>query len=156
VAARRFRDLYGIGPFLVGYGIQPGNPVYRGRPAPEPVVIDVALAQAGELVIELIAQQSAGPSAFRDMYPDGGPGLHHVAAWSADYAKDLQALVDEGLEVAMETQGRGDYRMCFVDARRELGHMIELYPDHPSLRALYARIRGLADTWDGRELLLPL
>jgi hypothetical protein len=47
VAARNFRDLYGIGPFLVGYGLEPGDPVYRGRPAPEPIVIDVALAQAG-------------------------------------------------------------------------------------------------------------
>ena len=156
VAARHFHDLYGIGPFLVGRGIEMRDAVYRGKPATEPIVLDVALAQAGEITIELMAQQTAAPSAFRDMYPDGGPGLHHVATWSQDWAKDRQAFLDAGLEVAMETLGRGDYRICFIDARPTLGHMIELYPDHRDLRTLYGRIRETAANWDGRELIIPL
>lgn len=155
-AAQRFHDLYGIGPFLVGRGIEMRDAVYRGQPATEPIVLDVALAQAGEITIELMAQQTDAPSAFRDMFPDGGPGLHHVATWSQDWAKERQAFIDAGLEVAMESLGRGDYRISFIDARPALGHMIELYPDHRDLRTLYARIRDQAANWNGLELLIPL
>lgn len=155
-AAQRFHELYGIGPFLVGRGIEMREAVYRGKQVTEPIIIDVALAQAGEISIELIAQVSGAPSAFRDMYPDGGPGLHHVATWARDWEQERQAYLDAGLEIAMESLGRGDYTISFIDARPALGHMIELYPDHRDLRALYRRIRDQATRWDGRELLLPL
>jgi Glyoxalase/Bleomycin resistance protein/Dioxygenase superfamily len=154
--AQRFHELYGTGPFLVGRGIEMREAVYRGKPVTEPIIIDVALAQAGEISLELITQVSGAPSAFRDMFPDGGPGLHHVATWARDWEAERQAYLDAGLEIAMESLGRGDYTISFIDARPALGHMIELYPDHQDLRRLYGRIRDLATTWDGRELLLPL
>jgi hypothetical protein len=155
-AAGQFNALYGIGPFLFGPGLEMGGAVYRGRPASEPIIIDVGLAQAGDITIELISQRSGAPSAFRDMAPDGGPVLHHVAYWSSDPQGDAQAFTDAGLEVAMASRGRGNYWISFVDARPALGHMIEIYPDHPDLRALYSRIRQSAATWDGRDLLIPL
>ena len=65
-------------------------------------------------------------------------------------------LFGPGLEIAMASRGRGDYWISFVDARPALGHMVEIYPDHPGLRALYERIRQSAANWDGQDLLIPL
>lgn len=155
-ACRQFHDLYRIGPFFRLDNLELREVVYRGRPASDRIVIDVAFAQSGEILIELIAQSSPGPSAFRDVYAEGEQGLHHVATWSSDYVAERQAFVDAGCEIAMELSGRGDYQMCFIDARPILGHMIELYPDHPDLRRLYTEVRERTPGWDGGELILPL
>lgn len=156
LACLRMHDVYGIGPFLqiprhtmVGVDLS-------GVPATEPIEIEVAFTQAGELNIELIYQHSNGPSAFRDSVPAGASGLHHVATFAADYHAARQAYLDRGYEVVMEMSGFGDYQICYVDTRPTLGHMLELYPDNAHLRNLYATIRERCVAWDGRELFEPL
>jgi hypothetical protein len=156
-ACHRMHELYRIAPFFRMQTYEMRDVVYRGRPAPEPVVIEAAFAQCGDIVIELIEQTSPGPSAYRDMFGPGEHGLHHVATWTDDYAAERQAFIDAGYEIAMEMPGRsGRYEICYVDARPALGHMIELYPDHPILLDAYASIRERTRAWDGRDLIEPL
>jgi hypothetical protein len=153
---RRLHELYRIGPFLRIGRHELRDAFYRGQPAPEPVVIEAAFAQSGELSIEVIQQLSPGPSAFRDMFGPGEHGLHHVATWATDWNAERAAFIAAGYEIAMESAGRGDYRICYVDARPTLGHMIELYPDHPDLRAVYRRVAEATAAWDGVELFQPM
>lgn len=155
-ACRKFHELYGIGPFFRSATHALPNVKYQGSPVAEPVVIDVAFAQSGEMNIELLAQPSPGPSAFRDMYAEGEQGLHHVATFASDYDADRQAFVDAGYEEVMDLLLGDDCRICFIDARPTLGHMIELYTDHPLLRQLYAFVRDESERWDGKELIQPL
>ena len=154
-ACQTFRELYGIGPFFRSPTHALPNVRYRGSPT-EPVVIDVAFAQSGDMNIELVAQISPGPSAFREMYAEGEQGLHHVAVFASDYAADHQALIDAGHEEVMDLRRGDDCRICFIDARPTLGHMIELYTDHPLLRHLYAFVRKETERWNGKDLILPL
>jgi hypothetical protein len=155
-ACRRFSDTLGIGPFFRGERHPMRDVRYRGRPAPEPVVIEIALAQAGDVQIELIQQHSPGPSAYRDVFAKGEEGLHHVAVFAGDYAGCRQSLVDAGFEVAMDIAGLGDYEICYVDTTAAFGHMLEIYPEHPALRRLYAFVRAAAEQWDGRDPIRPL
>jgi hypothetical protein len=51
----------------------------------------------------------------------------------------------------------GDVRISYVDTRGLLGHMVEVYTDHPSLRKVHAHVRAGAQDWDGKtDLTRPL
>jgi hypothetical protein len=65
----------GVGPFFVLERAYP-QALYRGTPVP--LSFRAALAQAGDIQIELIEQTSDGPSAYRDMVPAGATGFHHM------------------------------------------------------------------------------
>ncbi len=154
-ACRRFSDLYGIGPFVGGgTGGTLDDHVYRGTPA-APVHLRVAFAQSGDMNIELMEILSDGPSAMHDMFAKGETGFHHVAVFSDDYEADRDRLVALGMPVASEFTIFGGLRVCYIDARSTLGHMIELYPEAEALRGLYRRAREAAADWDGQQTLIP-
>jgi hypothetical protein len=147
-SCRRLHRLLGIGPFLGGGVLRLTDHRYRGHPA-EPVELRAVFAQSGDLVIELIQLLSTGPSAFRDMYAPGEEGLHHVAIIAGDYEAERDALVGLGYPIASEFRTSAGVSVAFADTRAELGHMLELYPDHPTVCEPYARTRAAAEAWDG-------
>jgi hypothetical protein len=149
----QMNTLYGIGPFVGGTELVLGNHRYRGAPA-EPIRLRVAFAQAGDLNIELVQLVSEGPDAFRDVYPEGGEGFHHVAIFSADVADTLDRFAGQGFAVASAITAPWGGEISFVDARSKLGHMIEVYPEHERIRSLYSVVRQAALDWDGRELIV--
>jgi len=153
-ACRQFAELYGIGPFVGGGEGVLEDHMYRGRPSP-PVRLKAAFVQSGDLNIELVEVLSDGPSAFHDMFPNGETGFHHVAIFSDDYEAERDRLIGLGMPVASEFTILGDLRLSYIDARATLGHMIELYPEAETLRALYRRTRQAAEGWDGKQLFVP-
>jgi len=153
-ACREFNALYGIGPFVGGVEDTLDNHVYRGRPAP-PVRLKVVFVQSGDLNIELAQIISDGPSAFHDMFADGGQGLHHVAVFADDYEAARDGYVARGMPVASEFTVPFGAQICYIDAREQLGHMIELYPENAIIRGMYEQARVAAQGWDGRQLIVP-
>jgi hypothetical protein len=153
-ACDRFHRLYGIGPFVGGgEGVLDGH-VYRGDAA-DPIRMRGVFVQSGELNIELIQLLSDAPSAFHDMFPNGGEGLHHVATFCADYDATRARWVAAGCAVASEFVTGFGARICYIDARATHGHMIELYPEDPVIRRMYEQARTAATGWDGRRLIVP-
>lgn len=153
---RQFNEAMGIGPWYRPGSHPLSNVTYRGQAA-APVVVDIALAWSGELNIELIEQQSEVPSSYREMFAPGEGGLHHVAVWATDYAAEVAALDAAGFPISMEMNPWGDVRISYVDTRGLLGHMVEVYTDHPSLRKVHAHVRARAQDWDGKtDLTRPL
>lgn len=147
-ACRRFYEMYGVGPFLKRPPATRSGHFYRGEPA-DPLEISVAFVQSGDLNIEFIQEHSTGPSAFNDLYSKGREGFHHVAVFCKDYEAERDAFATAGYPVASEFLANADCQVCYVDTSPVLGHMIELYPDHPMIRDLYARTREAAAEWDG-------
>ena len=150
----RFHRLFGVGPFVGGGEGVLTDHVYRGVPA-EPIRIRGVFVQSGTLNIELIELVSNAPSAFHDMF--GGErreGLHHSAVFAADYEGAKQRFVAQGFPVASEFSFSGR-RICYVDARPLLGHMIEIYPDMPLIRGMYAQARDAAQARPGELAILP-
>lgn len=153
-ACDRFHRLFGVGPFVGGGEGVLTDHVYRGQPA-ESIRIRGVFVQSGELNIELIELVSDAPSAFHDMFGgDGKEGLHHSAVFAADYDTAKQRFVDQGYPVASEFSFSGR-RICYVDTRPLLGQMIEIYPDLPLIRAMYAQAREAAQARPGELALLP-
>jgi hypothetical protein len=153
-ACRQMHQLYGIGPFVGGQPAELRAHAYRGQPAPA-IRFRSVFVQSGELNVELVQVLSPGPSAFHDMFGADQQGLHHVAVFCTDYARERDAFVQAGYPVASEFTAGVGAQICYVDTRPVLGHMIELYPEHPAIRAKYQQARDAAAHWDGQTLIIP-
>ena len=81
-AIERWHATTGIGPFFLRRHIPLANVCYRGEPSK--LEIGAAMAQSGDMQIELIQQHCDTPSAFRDMFRRTEEGLHHVAIAPSD------------------------------------------------------------------------
>lgn len=151
----QFHRLYGIGPFVGGATMQLTQHVYRGQPAPS-IALRAAFAQAGDINIELVELVSRAPNPFRDMFPDGTEGFHHVAMFCDDFVATCKHFAAMGYPLVSEACLLPGIRVGFVDARKAIGHMIELYPENETIRAVFRKIRDAADSWDGKNLIIPL
>lgn len=153
-ACARLHRLYGMGPFVGGGEGVLDRHLYRGEPAP-PIRIRGVFVQSGDLNVELVQLVSKTPSAFHDMFADGGEGLHHTAMFCANYKATRDAWVAAGYPIASEFETGFGAQICYVDARRDHGHMVELYPENPVIRSMYREAREAAARWDGDELIVP-
>ncbi len=152
-AARRFSRIYGCGPFLMNRHIKLGDPRYRGQPMATD--FSTALAQAGEVQIELIVQHDETPSVYRDLHAAGSEGFHHIAVIVPDVALEVERYRALGFEVGFS--GRfGTAEFAYIDTSPAIGHMIEILPDVPMLRGFFGMVRRAGEDWDGSEVIREL
>lgn len=156
-AAHRHTALFGSGPFFVADHIALGTCRYRGRQA----ALDhsSAYGQWGGVMIEFVQQNDAGPSVFRDLYPEGSgrEGLHHVAIFVDAVAPAIARFAAAGFAEAMYAETvQGGLAFAMVDATATYGHMIELYAPTPGLVDFYAMVADAAHGFDGDDPLRPI
>ena len=152
-AAHRFHLLYGCGPFLMNRHIKLGDPRYRGLPVRTD--FSTALAQAGDVQIELIVQHDDTPSVYRDLHPAGSEGFHHVAMIVPDVAQEVERYRTLGFETALA--GRfGNAEFAYIDTVSAIGHMTEILPDNAMLRGFFGMVRRAAEEWDGTDIIREL
>lgn len=144
-AARRWHATTGIGPFLVNRDLKLDEPRYRGQPSR--TRFSTAVAQHGDVQIELVEQLDDSASAYRDTVAAGTTGFHHIAFIAADFAADLAHYTDQGFAVAADGLF-GPMRYAYVDTSATLGHMVEIVEDKPGIRAFFAAVRKAAERWD--------
>jgi hypothetical protein len=145
---RHWLSTTGIGPFFVVAHSKVERITYRGEPA----VLDMSagLAQAGPIQIELIQQHNDGPSAYRDMYPKGREGFHHLCTMTTSFDADIDRY--RTLGCAAVTQGAfGDMRFAYVDTRATLGHMTEIIEDRDSIKHMFKVIADASVGWHGED-----
>ena len=148
-AATRVSRAMQCGPFLINRHIQLTDPHHRGRA--QRTDFSLALAQAGEVQIELVEQHDDTPSVYRDAFPSGPPdgmAFHHVAVIVSDVAAETARYNALGFETA--SSGRfGDVDFTYVDTRRAGGFMVELLPDSDTIKRFFGAVRRAAEDWDG-------
>ena len=147
-AAQTWVDTFGIGPFFVLDRPEVGNPLYRGKP--QVCEFSAALAQAGDIHIELIEQHCESPSCYRDLIPAGSEGFHHVAVIVSDYDAEVTRYEKQGFAVA-SSGTFGPLRFCYVDTSPVMMGMVEVLEDLPFIRNYFDRVRNAAIGWDGRN-----
>ncbi|MFA7555614.1 MAG: VOC family protein [Spongiibacteraceae bacterium] len=151
-AAENWIRLTGIGPFFLVEGIELEDQLYRGKATD--VKASFALAQAGDIQIELVCQHNDAPSAYRDTFAAGQQGFHHMALYCQDYDGDLNAYLQQGVEVAFSGSSAGK-RFCYIDTTASLGYMMELIEHSPAQAEFFQRIRAAAVNWQGDNPLRP-
>ena len=80
-----------VGPFF--YIPKVKTDWFRYRGIDSAVEMSIALANSGDLQIELIQQRNDAPSMYLDHLRDHGEGMQHMSYWSNDY----QALYDKAI-----------------------------------------------------------
>ncbi len=136
-AAREWHAILGAGPFILMPGVHLEY-LHRGKPAT--VAASGALGQAGQLQIELIQQNSPGPSLYRDAIPEGAEGLHHMAIIVGDLDAEVRRMEALGITTAAWIE-YGGMRVAHMDTVSHLGFMIELIEESGASDALFEMTR---------------
>jgi hypothetical protein len=147
-AVRRFHRTLGAGPFMFNRHIKLTDPHHRGKPVRTD--FSLAIAQAGEVQIELVEQHDDTPSVYRDMYSSGEEGFHHIAVIVPDVAVEVARYRALGFEVG--SSGRfGEADFAYIDTSPATGHMVEVLPDNETIRRFFGAVRKAAEGWDGAD-----
>lgn len=149
VAALEHHRLFGSGPYYVADHIPLRRAVHRG----EERMLDhsSAYGQCGDVMIEFVQQNNAGPSAFHDLYPEGEArcGMHHVAVFVDDLKTEMRRYEEAGMATALYAEMNDGFAFAMMDASASLGHMIELYEPAPQLTGFYEMVADAARNYDG-------
>jgi hypothetical protein len=146
-------DRFGAGPFFVSRNIKLKSCQHRGVNCD--FVHSSAYGQWGDVMLELVQQDSTGPSPFRDMYAVGEEGFHHTAVFvdSIDAAIDHYARLDIPLATRAIT-AQGSVEFAFLDATKSLGHMLEIYVGSDVLTGFYSMIKDASHQWNDADLFI--
>ena len=149
-AAWAWHRRVGAGPFLVRH--HPPMTGLDGDGREVVLVHTCAYGQWGDLQLELVLLRPGTSPGLADLMPVAATP-HHLTWFAADLTAELGRLAALGWPAVLTARTSSGLRFAFVDARRDLGHLVELYQPHPRLRALYDRVAAAADGWDGSRLL---
>ncbi|MBM7368103.1 VOC family protein [Gordonia hydrophobica] len=141
---------HGIGPWFYAHEVQTDYFTYRGSASP--MRMSVALANSGDVQIELIAPRNDAPSLYRDFLESGREGLQHIAYWTEDYQGLYDEVLSLGYEVGHEGSIGGEQgRFAYLDTEATFGHVIEISDVSGPKGQFFRYIRDVAATWDGSE-----
>ena len=148
-AATAHMATFGSGPFYIADHIPLTLSLHRGQPAE--LDHSSAYGQWGDVMVEFVQQNNDGPSVFRDMYPDGGQGMHHVALIVDDLKAAIQRFEQAGHETGLYAEVAPGVGFAMMDCRATLGHFVELYEPTPQLIAVYDLVRSSAQDFAGTD-----
>jgi hypothetical protein len=149
-AMQKWLDI-GVGPWFYREASPISEFKYRGKPSAFPEM-SIALANSGDMQIELIQQRNGAPSLYKEFLDAGMEGVQHVAYWTDDKFDEWSAYLlahgfAEGHAGRIGTQGRFAY---FV-SKAIPGTVIELSETAGNKGERFRTIRAAAREWDGTE-----
>ena len=151
-AAAGMAARFGAGPFFVNENIRLTWGEHRGRPTN--FVHSSAYGQWGQLMVEFFRQEDASTNTpYRDMFAANEEGLHHTAMMVPDMDEAFRWFESNGMPVVTRCGLRDGHTVdfAFIDARKTLGHMLEIYPASDGVLGFYGRVREAADGWKGED-----
>jgi hypothetical protein len=139
----------GIGPFFRFDNVAYEKPCYRGT-ASGNAEISAAIAQAGDVQIELVCVKDQAPSIWQEGPCAGRAGFHHAAIYCHDYEATLESYERGGSELVFTGLMMG-FRVGWIDAVKSLGFFVELIDANPVADSVFGKFREAARNWDGKN-----
>jgi hypothetical protein len=128
---------------------------HRGQPSD--VEMSVALANSGDLQIELIQQRNDAPSMYKEFLDSGREGLQHVAYWTTDYQAVYDRALSLGYTVGHEGQIGGEQgRFAYFDTEAHPGTVIEISDISGPKGPFFQHVREASVGWDGSDPIRQL
>ena len=146
-AARQWARAFGIGPFHVLPVTEQQLTVGDAETA---LSIQVGVAQAGPVQIELIQQHCDTPSIYRDWSRNGTSAFHQVATVTEAYDAKKSHFESLGFEVVAESAG-GPFRIAYVDTSQAFGFYTEVVESTPGFLQQLDAVSRTCATWDGTD-----
>lgn len=149
-------NVMGVGPWFFVERVQLDNFSYKGEPSP--LEMSVALANSGDLQIELIKQTNDAPSMYLDFLAAGHEGLQHVSYWTNEYQALYDKALSLGYTVGQEGQIGGEQgRFAYFDTQQDQpGTIIEISDLSGPKRSVFDYIRKASIDWNGAKPIRKL
>lgn len=149
-ALEHWVTVLGVGPWFLFEGIEVEDFRYRGELSP--LRMNVALANSGDLQIELIQQLGDAPSMYRDFLEAGHEGLQHLGFWSSDYDALYERARSSGYVVGHEGRiGGPGGRFAYLLTEAHPGTVVEISDLSRPKKTLFDFIRKSSEGWDGKK-----
>jgi len=139
----------GVGPFFVMQHIKWGELLFRGQPSD--VDMSVAVAQWGEVQVELIQQWNESPSIYTEFPLRRQGGLQHLGVMTDSVPEHLSRLKARGIEPVQWGATSNGVRFAYVDSDFHPGGMIELIESGRAINGFFKMVREAAQGWDGSD-----
>ena len=146
-AAERWTRVYGVGPFHV-LPRSEATGVYRGTESS--VDLQVGVAQAGPVQIELMQQFCDRPSVYRELFGRGETGLHQLCTVTPDYDGKKAHFESLGHPQVSELD-TGSGRVAFYDTVADFGFFTEVVEHSPAFLGHLSKISETCAGWDGKD-----
>jgi Glyoxalase/Bleomycin resistance protein/Dioxygenase superfamily len=146
-AANRWAAVHGVGPFHL-IPVVEQQLVVQGQPAP--VSIQVGIAQAGPVQIELIQQHCNRPSIYRHWSQDGHRPFHQLATLTPDYDAKKKEFESHGYQLAAESPN-GTFRVGYFDTLADFGFYTEVVERTEDLLKRWDSVSRTCASWDGTD-----
>ncbi len=146
-AAERWVRVHGVGPFHV----LPRSETkcsYRG--VESTVDMQVGVAQAGPVQVELIQQFCGRPSIFRELFAKGESGFHQLCTITSDYRGTKAHYERLGYDIASEIDTKS-HRVAYFDTASDFGFITEVIEHSARFLREVMRIAETCSTWDGSD-----
>lgn len=138
----------GVGPFFVFR--QAPIRDFRYRRVPCDAKIAFALAQTGDVQIELIMPLDDIPSLYNAHLAQQGEGLQHVAYWTEDFKHLSEKAHTLGYEEVLSGYtGDPDGRFAYFIGRGHPGACVEISALSEKKQKLFKSVATASKVWDG-------
>ena len=146
-AATDWARVFRVGPF---YLMPPVELAWTYHGAPSGVNMQVAVAQAGPVQVELVKQHCDRPSIFRDWQRGAVCGFHQLCTVTPDYEGKKAHFGRLGYDVAAELEIDG-YRVAYFDTVDDFGFFTEVVAKTDEFLSLLEGISQTSAHWDGND-----
>jgi hypothetical protein len=142
----RWTKVYGVGPFHV-MPKRKQTARYRGQTSE--IEMQLAVTQSGPVQLEFIQQIGGDPSVYREIYPEGQGGLHHMCTITQAYDDTVAHYERLGYPVIAEIQG--GFKVGYCDTKADFGFITEIVEHTDGFVAALTAINETCAAWDGRD-----
>ena len=147
---------FAAGPFIISENIELANGEHRGKKTQ--FVHSSAYGQWGNIMLELVKQEDNSVNTpFREMYGPDEEGIHHTALMVENFDKAVAHFDSFNMPLLTRcTTAKAHVDFGFIDARKKLGYMIEIYERSSTLLDFYQLVKNRAKEWDQKHLFFSV
>jgi hypothetical protein len=148
-AMRHWAEVCGVGPWFYTDRLVVTAFTYNGRRYDD-LHASIALANSGDIQLELIQQRCDTPSLYKEFLAAGHEGMQHWSSWPEDYDAIYKRALDSGYSVGQEGDSpRG--RFVYLRQEGHPGTIIEMAHATPERMRIFGAVRAAAQSWDGSD-----
>ena len=148
-AMHHWVSVCGVGPWFYVDKLEVTSFTYRGEHHDD-VHLSIALANSGDVQLELIQQRCDRPTMYRDFLAAGREGMQHWSSWPDNYDDICTRALASGYTIGQEGNApRG--RFVYFWNEGHPGTVIEMAEMTPMRQRIFDGVRLAAVGWDGTD-----
>jgi len=148
-AMKHWVEVCGVGPWFYTDRLAVDAFTYRGQRYDD-IHLSIALANSGNVQLELIQQRCDRPSMYQDFLRAGREGMQHWSSWPVDYHAKLNYALANGYTIGQQGEApRGPFVYLWNEGHP--GTVIEMAEMTPMRERIFTGVREAARGWDGRD-----